>query len=268
MRWTALLVAGFAAAAAGCQLAHSTAHNLWNEPVEYLDQKKVTKRLRQEGEAALAELRQTRRRHCTDDFAEGFVDGYADFLEHGGNTAPPAVPPLKYRRGRFLNPDGHARVHDYFAGFQSGAETAAGTGKRQFLTVPILLADPVVTPPVNARQIPADECGPTTAETLPKPRPAGPTAGLSTPSRPLADLRPADPVVPPVPVADPPKPDPGLPKLPPSAVSDLTPGGAGRSDFGPTEPGTFVPVSVERVFIQGESPFTRSVVPPLQTPYR
>jgi hypothetical protein len=289
MRWTALLVAAMAVGFAGCRLARSAVHNLWNEPIEYLDERRTTKLLQEEAEELLAEMRNTKKRHCTDDFAEGFIDGYADYLERGGNTAPPAVPPLKYRRGRFLNPDGHARVHDYFAGFQAGAETAAGTGKRQYMTVPVLVPDPVPVPPVNARQTPADQCAPPPpkpadgpAESLPNPRPE-PTTGLPAPDRPPADpIRPGLPAIPAVdplkvdpmklglPPADPPKADPAVPRPPlpkesdPPAAKD-----PGRSDRGPTDPNGLTPTAIaDRVLIQGETPYTRSVVPPLRDPTR
>jgi hypothetical protein len=202
MRWTAIAFAGFVVPLAGCHLAHTAAHNLVNEPIEYFDGKKVTRQLREEAEEVLKERERVHgREKVSDDYEDGFIDGYADFLEHGGNTAPPAVPPLKYRRGKFLNPDGHARVHEYFSGFQAGADAAACSGKRQFLTVPILLPDPVPPPPVNARQIPADQCAPTlptrAGETLPAPRPQDETTGLPTPDRPYVPALPsAEPSVP------------------------------------------------------------------------
>lgn len=194
MRWTAIAIAGGMIPLAGCQLTHMAAHNLLNEPIQYLDEKKVTDRLRDDAEAVLREWEQQNGGPVSDDFEDGFVDGYADYLERGGNAVPPAVPPLKYRRGRFLNPDGHARIHDYFAGFQAGADTAAQSGRRQFLTVPILVPDPQPIVQPNARQIPSELCAPNCGpqptlpgETLPPPRALNPvTTGLPAPSRPLA----------------------------------------------------------------------------------
>jgi hypothetical protein len=272
MRWTAILVAGCVTPLVGCRLAQTAAHNLVNEPVEYFDERKVTKRVREEAEDVLKELCGRRGRVFADDFKDGFVDGYADFLERGGNTAPPAVPPLKYRRGRFLNPDGHARIHDYFAGFKMGMDTAAQTGKRQFYTVPVLVPDPLPDPTVNARQIPADQCAPAAVvppprpEQLPVPRVMDPATGLAPPNRPPADPIPAAPVVPPIP-------DPaGQPRVPPvksdppkaSDVSSPLPAiplvAGGQADVRP--------IAVERPGADDPVP-QRTVVPPLpETPRR
>ena len=226
MRWKAILVASCVAPAVGCQLTQSAVHNLVNEPIEYFDGKKVTRQLRDEAEDVLED--QYGRRVVTDDFKDGFIDGYADFLERGGNTTPPAVPPLKYRRGKYLNAEGHAQIHDYFCGFQAGADAAAQSGRRQFLTVPILLPDTPPPPPVNARQIPAEQCLPgttvaspptvTTAPQLPARTPE-PTAELPALKRPVADPTPPLPMVPPPavkaepPIADPPSPELPVPKI-------------------------------------------------------
>lgn len=231
MRWKAILIASCVAPSVGCHLAQTAAHNLMNEPIEYLDGKKVTRQLRDEAEDVLKA--QYGRHSVSDDFEDGFIDGYADYLEHGGNTAPPAVPPLKYRRGKFLNADGHARIHDYFCGFQAGADAAAQSGKRQFLTIPILVPETPVAPPVNARQIPAEQCapgstgvGPTNqpAELLPQPRPQEPSAGLPVPNRPTVQPVPSIPLVVPTVKVDPPIAEPPPPEIPvPKAALPVLP---------------------------------------------
>jgi hypothetical protein len=158
MRWTAILVAGCVVPLVGCHLTQTAAHNLMNEPIEYLDGKKLTRRLRAEGLEVLRS--QADLCNSSEDYSDGFVDGYADYLEYGGNNAPPAVPPLKYRRSKFLSPEGHARIHEYFTGFHAGSDSAARSGRRQFLTVPVLMANPQTAQPANVRQVPADQCAP------------------------------------------------------------------------------------------------------------
>jgi hypothetical protein len=190
MRRAALLLAGFGLALTGCRLAHSATHVLVNESVTYFDEKKVTAHLRKDGRKLLREWCGHHHKAVSEDFEDGFEDGYADYLEHGGVATPPAVPPLKYRRSHFLNPDGHARVRDYFAGFQAGVDMAAASGRREYLTVPVLIPDPPPDQPVNVRQTPAEQCRPpappSPSEVLPPPRPTEqPTAGLSAPARPL-----------------------------------------------------------------------------------
>jgi hypothetical protein len=158
MRWRLLLLVGGLAPLAGCHLAEQAAFNSVNEPAMYLDEKHLTHQLRHEAKKVAKELR--RQQPMSDDFEEGFVDGYADALERGGTPLPPAVPPTKYRRGRFLNPEGHSRIYEYFAGFQHGASCAAASGKRQFLTVPVLLADPPAEQLPPVQQVPKELCAP------------------------------------------------------------------------------------------------------------
>ena len=206
MRWHVLLLVGGLAPLAGCHLAETAFHNAVNEPAMYLDEKHVTHECRAEGRRAVRDLR--RQQAMTEDYEDGFVDGYADALERGGTPVPPAVPPTKYRRGRFLNQNGHARVHDYFAGFQHGATCATASGQRQYLTVPMLLADPapeqlpvvpqvpVAPPPVVQQEIPPratkeqDTSIPRALELLEKLRKG---SGTKEPSRPPVAAKPPPP---------------------------------------------------------------------------
>jgi hypothetical protein len=220
MRWPATLFVLGLVPLAGCHLASTAAHNALNEPIEYFDQQSLHARLRGDARKFLRDVQdRLGPRALGDDYSDGFLDGYVDYLEHGGQSLPPAVPPLKYRRSRFLNQDGHARIHEYFAGFQQGADTACHSGERSFLTVPVLVSD--------VKQTPLAECAPNnSAVGMPKCEPlATPRSepGLPTPVRP-SDPLPAkpmtDPKPPPVPVETPkipmsiPTPDPGSPKLP------------------------------------------------------
>ena len=213
MRWHVLLLVGGLAPLAGCHLAETAFHNAVNEPAMYLDEKHVTHECRAEGRRAVRDLR--RQQAMTEDYEDGFVDGYADALERGGTPVPPAVPPTKYRRGRFLNQNGHARVHDYFAGFQHGATCATASGQRQYLTVPMLLADPAPEQLPVVPQVPKEQCAPAGGPNGPLPgtRVAAPKAVSSMPAtaspKPVPTdttiLPPARPLVPP-PVAPPPVP--------------------------------------------------------------
>jgi hypothetical protein len=243
MRWRLLLLVGGLAPLAGCHLAETAVHNAVNEPAVYLDEKHVTHQCRAEGKRVAKEL--AVKRAMSEDYEDGFVDGYADALERGGEPLPPAVPPTKYRRGRFLNPDGHARIHDYFAGFQHGASSAAASGKRQFLTVPIMLPDQPAEQLPAVQQVPKEKCDPAAGPNCPPPPvvsslPASPEAKptateLVAPKRPLIST----PLVPP----PPPGPNAPLPALP-EATTDPPPAPptSGRLVVPPTrEPRLVVP---------------------------
>jgi hypothetical protein len=74
-------------------------------------------------------------RAFSDEFRDGFVDGYADFLARGGDSQAPAVPPVPYERyKKYFGRDGHALVRDYYLGFNYGSEVAVTTGHRPALT--------------------------------------------------------------------------------------------------------------------------------------
>lgn len=234
MRWRVLLLVGGLAPLAGCHLAETAVHNAVNEPTTYLDEKHVTHQCRAEGQRVAKELGVKQAR--SEDYEDGFVDGYADALERGGEPLPPAVPPTKYRRGRFLNADGHARIHDYFAGFQHGAECATASGKRQFLTVPIMLPDKPAEQQPTVQQVPKEQCGPTAGGNCPpapvpapspnvsslpaspEPKPTPTDTELVPPKRPLVST----PLVPP----PPPGPDAPLPALPVATTAPPPPAAA------------------------------------------
>ena len=216
MRWGTLLLAAGLLATTGCQLTRNVAHNLANESAEQWDERKLSRQLRAEARDAWAT-------HCqtgafSADFADGFQDGYADHLESGGNGCPPAVPPLRYRRRDSLNPEGHARIHDYFAGFKVGLDAAAASGRRQFLTVPVLVSDAPTPARLPGTQIPLSSASLRAGEQLPAPRWLDPTTGLPIPDRPLAEPMPLPPIPGKEKAPDPLKPK--LPELPPPPKSD------------------------------------------------
>jgi hypothetical protein len=219
MRWGTLLMATGMLAQTGCLLTRNVAHNLANESVEQWDERKLSRQLRGEARAAWEAYRVQSGGALTSDFADGFRDGYADYLESGGNGCPPAVPPLRYRRSGYLSPEGHAQIREYFAGFKTGLDSAAASGRRQFLTVPTLLSDSAApgTPP--GTQIPAAGAPLRVGEQLPSPRRMDPTTGLPIPERPLAEPPPTPPLPRPDKLPDPPPPK--LPDPPPAPRSEL-----------------------------------------------
>jgi hypothetical protein len=106
------------------------------------------------------------RRPFSDEFREGFADGYADFVELGDRAQPPAVPPVSYARyQKYFGPEGHGLVRDYYLGFDYGIEVA-GAIRRPAPVLPtwsgVRPAEPATRPGAAA---------PPKPETPPPPRP-------------------------------------------------------------------------------------------------
>jgi hypothetical protein len=150
MRWKSVALAGaIGAGGFGCSIAETATRNIVNEPLLTHSEIAVTRDLRHEAKATWREIRkQYPRRAFTAEFHEGFLDGYVDYLDKGGNGSLPAVPPSKYvRHKKYFTENGQCLLKDYFLGFKYGQEIAIATGKRQFLTVPVLLPQEQSGPP-------------------------------------------------------------------------------------------------------------------------
>jgi len=73
------------------------------------------------------------------DYAQGFKDGYAEYLFRGGDGEPPLVAPPRYRRLTDQTPAGFAAIQDWFHGYRHGAAIARDSGVRQWITGPSAL---------------------------------------------------------------------------------------------------------------------------------
>jgi hypothetical protein len=104
------------------------------------------------------------------DYADGFVAGYVDYAESGGNGDPPPNPPSCYRLVCYDGPAGREALLDYYAGFRHGAAVARDSGVRDFIVVPPGQAPaPAMDPDQQLRGIPVPPAP--TDPTLPPPRP-------------------------------------------------------------------------------------------------
>jgi hypothetical protein len=133
------------------------------------------------------------------DYAEGFKEGFADYLYRGGSGEPPLMAPPHYRGTRYQTPEGYRAIQDWFAGYRRGAADAHARGLRQWIVGPsafeVSSAGRTVPPPVLPVVLP-----PAPVEVLPP--------ALLAPLLPAPE--PALPHVPP-----PPAPDPQVRQLPP-----------------------------------------------------
>lgn len=151
MRWKSVALAGaLGPVLAGCNVAHNAARTIVNEPHVVWTQHAIEHDLRKAAKAAFEAAKAECPEHAASaEFRDGFIDGYVDYLDRGGNPTLPAVPPAKYtRHKKYFTENGQCRVKEYFLGFKLGQEVAIATGRRQFLTVPVLLPQLPPGPPV------------------------------------------------------------------------------------------------------------------------
>ena len=151
MRWSAVILLGLLAPLTGCNLVSYAGRNLVREPIDRVNEYKLSHRFKEEARLAWRDAcRRPGPRTYSPAFEDGFKEGYADHLQNGGQPVPPGVPPPRYRsHPRAFTPEGHAAARDYLTGFKFGAELACSTGRREFLTVPVLLpGEPPPEPPI------------------------------------------------------------------------------------------------------------------------
>jgi hypothetical protein len=218
MRWKRVVWAGWLApAVTGCHTpGAAVTPDLPSGGLVAHTQAAIEHRIRADAREAWRAVRAEYPRRCfTAEFHDGFLDGYSDHLDRGGDGTPPATPPLRYtRHARYFTPEGHVLLKDYFLGFRYGAEVAAATGRRQFLTVPVLVPDggpTEVVEPVAA--------APTSDAPVPRPAPAAVPQPPPVPT--------PQPLPPPPQTAAPPAPQPSRPPVtvPPAPVPPAAPAG-------------------------------------------
>jgi|GEM_PF-622274 len=151
---------------AGC----GALHNLTTETHLSHTQRAIAHDLRKDARAAWKCVReQYPRQAFTAEFRDGFLDGYVDYLDRGGAAQPPAVPPLQYvRNKKYFTTEGQSLIRDYYLGFKYGTDVAVASGRRQFLTVPVLLPDTSCPPGATHPRAPGEPCLPT-APSVPRP---------------------------------------------------------------------------------------------------
>jgi hypothetical protein len=219
MRRVRMLMLGLLMPLTGCNMFWYAGHNLIQEPRARIDEYQVTRRLRSEAEISWSQVCQQYDKHSfSREYADGFVEGYIDFIEHGGVSRPPTVPPPRYRRAAYLTPSGHERAKDYLIGFKYGADVAQQSGRRQFHTIPVLLPEPRSDEPLSINLIP--EASPTPVAPIPVPAvPEAPKAAVPLPVPKAVPMVPAvNPLPEPRPIlSDPPKikttPAPSVPEV-------------------------------------------------------
>jgi hypothetical protein len=217
MGWTRAAWAGcLAPLLGGCLGVHHSGHDRVAEAGVVHSEQAIARHIHRKAHEAWQVVRcEFPSKTFTAEFHDGFIDGYSDYLDRGGDGQPPAVPPLRYTQNRkYYSPEGHVLMRDYFLGFKYGTDVAIASGQRQYLTVPVLIPEkteilpamaaaalpgpPAVIPPPGGSDSPVKPAPqplplPRTVSRTPAPRPnhEGLVGSPAPPPRSQFDLPPA-----------------------------------------------------------------------------
>jgi hypothetical protein len=179
----ALCVIGLSMLPTGCALVGSAAGHVASKAKESLDDCRERARDRQWAEAAWNGFRCARPDvPYSDDYADGFKEGFADYLYAGGSGEPPALPPRRYRTSAYQTPRGYQAIEEWFAGYRAGAAVARDGDFRRWITGPTSLRGPDAALPLPA---PPPEPVPQKLPAPPPPEPVPQKLPESLPPEPL-----------------------------------------------------------------------------------
>ncbi len=141
--------------------------------VQHINEHRERKRNRKWAKEAWQEIVASGEMEATsEEYVEGFEDGYAEYLYRGGDGEPPTIPPKKFRRLKYQTVEGYRAIQDWFVGYRHGAEVARASGFRKLVTGPSSLRpvegavglEATPTPPVDLPPVtfgpPSDEVKP------------------------------------------------------------------------------------------------------------
>ena len=181
-----LWFSGLALLCQGCNLVKSAVGNVAFEICLCAEdcQEKIRDR-RWANEAWLATQAADPEHVYSADFAEGFKDGFVDFVHSGGTAGPPPLPPTRYWKVGYQTSEGHQAIEDWFAGFRQGVQVANEAGYRNLVTLPTALQGPVNFPPPLYPLVNGPEQGVMPPSKLPVPKTdqEGTTEELPKPSQ-------------------------------------------------------------------------------------
>src|SRR5262245_29130793 len=121
MRIRLLLVLG--PCSSGCTVAWDVARTTTVEPVHYatnIEHGKICVHAHQAAKKAWQEIEGSKA--FGKDYEIGFKDGFADYLQYGGNGEPPSIPPRCYWKEDSI--PGRQAGLEWSAGFRHGASVA------------------------------------------------------------------------------------------------------------------------------------------------
>ena len=155
---------------AGCRLAGDISDNLVFSTCLLYDECQAKTYYRHLARVAWAGFQADNPEHADSaDFANGFKQGFADYLDAGDDGGQRQLPPLKYWKIRYQNPEGRSAIELWFAGFRAGVAAAKASGYRDFVVIPV--ANWVPSPPDSLATMPG---APVPVLPLPASAPAAP----------------------------------------------------------------------------------------------
>ncbi|MBX9680311.1 MAG: hypothetical protein K2X38_16240 [Gemmataceae bacterium] len=181
----------------GCSLAQTSTRNAFLGPCEWWEERQENRRY----ESLAAGSWQSAKSSVDSTqvgYADGYRDGFIDFLKRGGNGEPPPMEMIRYARRKSAN---RCAVDQWAAGFRHGSQDARASGQRWCATKTPLLCGGhgPVDPYANAycvEGLPHPKLLAPTVDTLSEPRaiieessqpatpdlfPSGPSAATASP---------------------------------------------------------------------------------------
>lgn len=175
--------------ASGCGLVQRATCNLAYETRRCVDTATLAARHRRWAREAWAHTCAASPEPYSPYFAQGFTDGFLDYVEAGGTGEPPAVPPRRFWTAKFQTYEGRLAIEDWFAGFRQGAAIAREAGYRELAILPSSLSSLASGPPPELNDGPgyppspeAERSSAVPGEQLPYPRELRPGEEESEPT--------------------------------------------------------------------------------------
>lgn len=121
----------------GCALVEDSCRNVIVGIKAPIEEQREKARNRQWAESAWREVACTANAGPhSEDYAQGFKDGFAEYLFRGGDGEPPLIAPLHYRDAKYQNEAGYHAIEDWFAGYRHGSTMARESGARKWIVGP------------------------------------------------------------------------------------------------------------------------------------
>jgi hypothetical protein len=160
--WPLMCFCTLACLGSGCSFFDYCAYNMIETPFKELNHCQELRHFNALARQAWLHVCATETDHrYSDDYAVGFIEGYVDYLDAGGNGEPPAAPPDRYQLARYhMTPEGVQAIDDWFAGFRHGAAEARASGQRELVVVPLSLPPRSSSSTVKLGGPATDEDGP------------------------------------------------------------------------------------------------------------